>query len=98
MNVFLTFLLAVEPRDENRLAEHVSVHRREERLARVERVLRRRDVDLRVERVQREGVVMVRSGRRAGTHVALAAQALLLAPVRQVALRDTFSQPGGGAR
>src|SRR5439155_4344531 len=84
--VFTRTSLAMEARDENGFAEHVTVHRVDDGGARCGGFLGSalRHVELRVERVQLERVVMVRTRRRAGAHVRIRSQADLTAAVGQL--------------
>src|SRR2546429_490904 len=84
----------MESRDQDGFAEHVTVHGVDDSGARGGGFLRRalRNLELRVERVQLERVVMIWTGRRAGTHVGVRSQAHLTAAVGQLALRETFGE------
>jgi len=86
----------MESRDEDGLSKHMSVHRVHNRGSRGCRFLRGalRNIELRIERVELERVVMVRTGRCAGTHVRIRAQADLTAAIRQLALRNALGQTG----
>src|SRR5262245_51636113 len=72
----------MKTRDQDRLAEHVTVHRIDDSRARRRCLLRRtlRNVELGVEGVELEGVVMVRPGRCSRAHVGIRAEAHLTVP------------------
>ena len=80
--------LLMEACDQNGLAEDMTIHRIEHRVPRIGSLLRRslRYINFRIEGIQLECVVVIRSRRSAGAHVAVATKTDLTAAIRQFAL------------
>ena len=91
-------LLAMEPADQHRLADYMSIHRVHDRVPRLGRdrsrnlTLRLWDVELGIERVKLERVVVIRTGRGPWPHIAVRPKAQLACAIRQLSRLEAFRQ------